>query len=209
MRSAPEIKVCGIGDAAFARRAEMLGVDYLGFIFAAGSPRRISPERAASIVAELSGRAKIAGVFTDAPVDAILDAARRVPLDVVQLHGSGYGTDDVARLKSAGLEVWRLNGLCGADALLLDGASADGRVGGTGQRADWRRASELAAAGVRVVLAGGISAENVCEAAATGCAVVDVNSSLETSPGVKSAALLDAFFAAAAPLPQGGASGRP
>lgn len=209
MRRAPEIKVCGIGDAAFARRAETLGVDYLGFIFAAGSPRRISPERAASIVAELSGRAKIAGVFTDAPIDAILDAARRVPLDVVQLHGSGYGADDVARLKSAGLEVWRLNGLCGADALLLDGASADGRSGGTGQRADWRRASELAAAGVRVVLAGGISAENVREAAATGCAVVDVNSSLETSPGVKSAALLNAFFAAAAPLPQGGASGCP
>ena len=195
MRSAPKIKVCGIGDAAFARRAEMLGVDYLGFIFAAGSPRRISPERAASIVAELSGRARIVGVFTDSPVDGILDVAGRVPLDVVQLHGAGYGADDVARLKSAGLEVWRMNGLCGADALLLDGTSSDGRSGGTGLRADWRRASELAATGVRVVLAGGISAENVRDAAATGCAVIDVNSSLETSPGVKSISLLDAFFA--------------
>ena len=63
-------------------------------------------------------------------------------------------------------------------------------------RADWNRARALASSGVRVVLAGGISAENIRDAAATGCAVLDVNSSLEVRPGVKSIALLEALFAA-------------
>lgn len=197
----PKIKVCGITDAAFARHAEALGVDYLGFIFAEGSPRRISPETAAGIVRALDGRARCVGVFTAKPVDEIRAVAARVPLDVVQLHSTDYAAADVARLKADGLEVWQLfrdeawSDLPAADAVLLDGV-ADGRCGGTGQRADWSRAEQLAATGVRVVLAGGISAENIRSAAATGCAVLDANSSLETSPGVKSIARLERLIAA-------------
>ena len=189
----PQIKICGIRDSAVARRAEELGADYLGFIFAARSPRRISPETAAAIAATLSGRAKRVGVFTDATVDEMLAIAARVPLDVAQLHSARYGAEDVASLRAAGLEVWRLNEPCGADAVLLDGA-AGGRCGGTGARADWSRAAELSAAGVRVVLAGGISAENAAAAAETGCAILDVNSSLETRPGMKSLESLERFM---------------
>ena len=189
----PAIKICGINDVAFARRAEALGADYLGFIFAEGSPRRVTPAQAAEIAEALCRKARKVGVFTRTPVGEILEIARHVPLDVVQLHSSDYDADDIQRLKANGLEVWRLHDAYGADAVLLDGV-ADGRCGGTGQRADWPQATELAAAGVRVVLAGGISAENVVAAAATGCAVLDVNSSLETSPGVKSIARLEAFM---------------
>lgn len=191
----PKIKVCGINDAAFAQRAETLGVDYLGFIFAEGSPRRVSPAQAVAITASLKGRARRVGVFTKAPTEEILEIARRVPLDVVQLHSANYGADDVAQLKAGGLEVWRLNELCGADAVLLDGA-AGGRCGGTGQRADWQRAAELSASGVRVVLAGGISEKNAAAAATTGCAILDVNSSLETAPGVKLVTHLESFMSA-------------
>ena len=197
----PEIKVCGITDAAFARHAETLGVNYLGFIFAEGSPRRVSPETAAEIVRALDGRARRVGVFTLTPIEEILAIAARVPLDIVQLHSTDYIDADVARLKANGLEVWQLlrgearSDLPAADAVLLDGI-ADGRCGGTGQRADWSRAEQLAATGVRVVLAGGISAENIRAAAATGCAVLDANSSLETSPGVKSIARLERLMAA-------------
>ena len=195
MKHTPKIKVCGINDAAFAQRAEALGADYLGFIFAEGSPRRVSLEQVVTIAVGLSGRAKRVGVFATTPADEILEIARSVPLDVVQLHSVRYGADDVGRLKANGLEVWRLHVSCGADAVLLDGA-AGGRCGGTGQLADWRRAAELAAAGVRVVLAGGISAANALAAAKTGCAVLDVNSSLEIAPGVKSIARLEAFMSA-------------
>ena len=190
----PKVKICGISDAAVAQRAEALGAGYLGFIFAARSPRRVTPAQAAAITAMLSGRAKRVGVFTDAAVPEILAIAACVPLDVVQLHSLDYGSDEIQRLKAAGLEVWRLNELCGADAVLLDG-EAGGRCGGTGQRADWRRAAELAASGVRVVLAGGVSAANAAAAAATGCAILDVNSSLETAPGKKSISRLEAFMA--------------
>ena len=199
----PKIKICGIKEAAFARRAEELGVDYLGFIFAERSPRRVSPGKAEEIAAALSGKALKVGVFTATPTHEILEIARCVPLDVVQLHSSDYGADEIQRLKATGLEVWRLYGApsdleYGADGILLDGKDpvrSDGseglaggveRTGGTGRLADWTLAAELAAAGVRVVLAGGISAANAARAATTGCAVLDVNSSLETAPGMKS-----------------------
>lgn len=219
--SFPKIKICGVNSLPFAKRAEDLGADYLGFIFAERSPRRVSPKIAAEMVASLRGNAKTVGVFTETSVSEIIDVVRDVRLDVAQLHSEDYGADEIQKLHGAGLEVWQLGGrdaprLCAArggcvggaarqgaeaecrpDAVLLDGRTAAGS-GGTGALADWRMATELADAGIRVVLAGGISAENAVAAARTGCAVLDVNSSLETSPAVKSERLLERFFAAIA-----------
>ena len=221
--SFPKIKVCGVNSLPFAKRAEELGADYLGFIFAEGSPRRVSPKVAAEMASALHGTAKTVGVFTETPVAKIIGIAGDVSFDVVQLHNEDYGADEIRQLHRAGLEVWRLGGrnasrLCAAqrrcdgdavgrgmeaecrpDAVLLDGRTAAGS-GGTGTLADWRMATALADAGVRVVLAGGISADNAVEAALTGCAVLDVNSSLETSPAVKSEKLLERFFAAITPF---------
>ena len=193
-----QVKVCGIRDASIAHLAESLGADYLGFIFAEGSPRRVTVGEAAAIAAVLAGRAKLVGVFTTTPLQDIIAAAALIPLAVAQLHSRHYGVADVTALKLNGLEVWRL--YSGdeaddvADAVLFDGSS-EGRCGGTGVRADWKRAAQLAASGRRVVLAGGISSKNAAAAAATGCAVLDVNSSLETSPGVKSPHSIREFFA--------------
>lgn len=199
----PGIKVCGITSAAFAAEAARRGVDYLGVIFAEGSPRRVSTETAAEIAASArnavaqTGCPKIVGVFTNRSAEDIAEIARRVPLDIVQLHNSDYGANEISRLHSEGLEVWRLasgeGGFAGEDAVLLDG-SAGGRSGGTGTLADWSRVGELKRAGRRVVLAGGISTANVVAAAATGADVIDVNSSLETSPGCKDSALLSTFL---------------
>ena len=229
MAGFPKLKICGVRDGTFARRAEELGVDYLGFIFAEKSPRYVTPEAAASIAATLgrarcpdfakamtgkpqraaSAAVKLVGVFTTSTIDEILEIARKIPLDVVQLHSREYGADEISRLKAAGLEVWQLAAKEGAanvadfvnpregavvpDAVLLDGWAGT-LCGGTGQRADWEFASELASVGVRVVLAGGLSSANIGAAAATGCAVLDVNSSLEESPGVKSIVLLEELF---------------
>ena len=165
----------------------------------------MAPDAAAAIAAML-GRAKHVGVFTTSKIDEILDIARKIPLDVVQLHSREYVADEISRLKAAGLEVWKLGAKDGAanvaefvnpregavvpDAVLLDGWAGT-LCGGTGRRADWEFASELASVGVRVVLAGGLSSANIGAAAATGCAVLDVNSSIEESPGVKTLALLE------------------
>lgn len=194
-----QIKICGINDAAFALAA-CARADYLGFIFASRSPRRVDISQAEAIartVRARSSQVKFAGVFTEGPIASIATIARRVPLEVVQLHGD-FTAADVATLQSAGLEVWRLDTdgePRGEDALLLDG-SVGGVSGGTGKSADWSRASRLAAAGRRIVLAGGIGAGNLAAAARTGAAVLDINSSLETSPGQKSPALLGQLFAA-------------
>ncbi len=227
MAGFPKLKICGVRDGAFARRAEELGVDYLGFIFAEKSPRYVTPDAAAAIAATLdrargpvfakatTGKpqraepVRLVGVFTTSAIDEIMEISRKIPLDVVQLHSRDYGADEILRLKAAGLEVWQLGakedkakvadfvnsreGAVVPDAVLLDGW-AGALCGGTGRRADWEFASELALAGVRVVLAGGLSSANIGGAAATGCAVLDVNSSLEESPGVKSIALLEELF---------------
>lgn len=216
----PKIKICGINDQHFAKQAESFGADYLGFIFAEGSPRRVSPETAAQIASALSGFARRVGVFTKSAIPEILEIASVASLDVIQLHSADYGADEIRKLHMAGFEVWQLYGQnttmpmhamirdggnlddrrmnaeceeCLPDAILLDGVSG-GATGGTGTLADWRLAKSMAASGIRVVLAGGISVDNAVEAAKTGCAVLDVNSSLETSKAVKSTALLERFF---------------
>ena len=188
-----KLKVCGINNAEFAVHAAKLGVDYLGLIFAEKSPRRVTVEQAREIVAAASGP-KFVGVFTTQPPDEIERTASSLGLNTVQLHGN-YDDSAVSALKNAGFEVWALEGSpasASADAVLVDGRDGE-RCGGTGRVADWSVVHALKAARRRVVLAGGISALNVRQAAATGADVIDVNSSLETAPGVKCAGLLNAF----------------
>ena len=206
----PRLKVCGITDAAFAVEAARRGIDYLGLIFAARSPRRVTVERAYEIVAAVRGvqtettttqMPQFVGVFVEHGVEDIANIAKAVHLDVIQLHGN-YGAEAVAALKEKGFEVWRL---CGnlddtvaqerdpSDAVLLDGCKGT-QCGGTGVRADWSLVAPLKRAGMRVVLAGGISAANIADAVATGADILDINSSIETSPGVKSLVLLDGLL---------------
>ena len=194
------LKICGITDPAFARAAAAAGVDYLGFIFASGSPRGIEPARAAEIIASVRRGAspKMVGVFTLRPVADVLRVADEVGFDVVQLHGR-FSATDVAAVKASGREVWLLDDggnpdTTAADGILIDGVKGN-QLGGTGERSDWARVSVVQAAGKKVILAGGLSAENIADAYATGADVLDVNSSLETSPGVKSVDRLAKLFA--------------
>ena len=192
----PMIKVCGVTDPAFAEAAARRGIDCLGVIFAAASPRYVSVAKARQIAAAArmarpESSQRIVGVFVDGSAAEVADTAAAVPLDVVQLHGD-FDDATVALLKESGLEVWRLwGGESGEeDAVLLDGRDG-GKTGGTGRLADWTLVGELKKMSLRVVLAGGLSAENATEAAATGADVLDFNSSLESSPGVKSLVKLD------------------
>ena len=133
-------------------------------------------------------------MFVEQTAREIAALADAVPLDVVQLHGA-YAASDVAALKAKGLEVWRLydGADAHADATLLDGQVGK-RRGGTGTLADWSLVAELKRRGRKVVLAGGLSSANIAAAAATGADILDVNSSLETAPGVKSIERLDALL---------------
>ena len=194
-----KIKVCGINDAVFAAEAARLGVDYLGFIFEPSSPRFVTPEKARSICSSLEQRHEaidssaslrlcvenkpvLVGVFVRETPAEIIATMRRVGLDVVQLHRRATG-EDVAALKAAGYEVWTLAGGAEGDGVLFDSSHGDGE-------------RELRRGAYRTILAGGVSAGNVAMAVATGPDVLDVNSSLETAPGIKSAARLEDFMRA-------------
>ena len=197
----PALKVCGVADCASARSAALAGADFVGVIFAPESPRRATPELARRVAAAArgAGRAappRIVCVFTGGTAAEIAAAARAVPADVVQLHWR-CPEETVRAVKAAGFETWLLDAPpdSAADAVLLDGRDG-ARSGGTGRTADWERARAEKRAGRRVVLAGGLSAGNIRAAAATGADVLDVNSGVETAPGVKSPRLLEETVAA-------------
>lgn len=175
-----KIKVCGVNDAAFAQAAERLGADYLGLIFAAGSPRQVTPQLAREILSGLSGKAVPVGVFTTTDVRDIAALAQDLGLRVIQLHRRATASD-VAALKAQGLAVWTLAGGADADAMLFDSSHGDGET--ALRKGPWR-----------TILAGGISVDNIREALASGADVVDVSGSLESAKGVKSIAKLEAFM---------------
>ena len=175
----PRLKVCGVRDAVFAAAAASLGADYLGFIFAEESPRRVTPEDAAAVSASLGTGVRRVGVFVRETPEEAVEVMRRARLDIVQLHRRASSAD-VAALHGAGYEVWTLAGGAPGDAVLFDSSHGDGET-------------ELRRGPWRTVFAGGVSAENIGDVLALGPDVVDVSGSLEIEPGRKDVALLEKF----------------
>lgn len=176
----PRLKICGVNNAAFAVEAERLGADYLGFIFAPRSPRYVTPQEAANIVAQLSGRAQRVGVFVEQTTDEILSVVRTACLDLVQLHRRAT-PQDVASLRAAGFTVWTLAGGAAGDGVLFDSSHGDGDT--RFRHGPWTS-----------ILAGGISSANLAGALACSPDVIDVSGSLESPCGVKSISLLQDFM---------------
>jgi phosphoribosylanthranilate isomerase len=184
------LKICGITRFEDARHAIEHGATALGFVFWPRSPRYIEPARAADIIAGLPSSVTAVGVFVNESTDDLRTMAGVAGVRVVQLHGDeppAYGT-------AVGLPIFRSMTLDDAIAaidswpaetmLLLDAADRE-RRGGTGQRVDWRRAAEIARLR-RVVLAGGLTPDNVAAAiASVSPCGVDVSSGVEAAPGIK------------------------
>lgn len=206
---ATDIKICGLTRSIDAEYADAAGVEYLGVIFA-GGPRERTALQARDT---LSGRrARKVGVFADQSEAVIAAHVETVGLQVVQLH-AGTDAERVERVRAAtGVEVWAvirtadgtlpdgLDALCEAsDALLID-AHVPGRLGGSGVRVPWDRLGESLDAldyHPRIVLAGGLTPENVTEAVRqVRPYAVDVSSGVELSKGVKDASKIANFIEA-------------
>ena len=205
-----EVKICGLTRAVDAEYADAAGASYLGVIFA-GGPRQRLPQQARETLA--GRRARKVGVFADQSEAEIADIAQEVGLHVIQLHGSCAPGRVQAVRAATGLEVWAVvrtaNGLVPddteaiadeADALVVD-ALVPGTLGGSGVSLPWLELGESLDAmehGHRVVLAGGLTPENVAEAIDyVSPMVVDVSSGVESAPGIKDHARIRAFIAAA------------
>jgi phosphoribosylanthranilate isomerase len=215
------VKICGLTSVEDARAALEAGADLLGFTFYPPSPRYITPERCAEIVRALLGDAtaapdrregahkgrpygdpRLVGLFVNTPADDVAAVLDRCGLDLAQLHGD-ESPDVLHALGGRAFKAFRGNGSeharytaagPGQPAFLVDAAVA-GKFGGTGQTADWDGAAQLAAA-YPLLLAGGLTADNVAAAVARvqpwG---VDVASGVEATPGRKDHAKVKAFVA--------------
>lgn len=201
-----QVKVCGLTTPADAALAHAAGASLGGVVFAAESPRRVDERQAAAIAA---GPLPLVGVFVNEPIERTVELARRLGLAAVQLHGEET-PEQVGAIRTAlppACEVWKSVRVAdrialeptAADRVLLDARHPSLR-GGTGQRFDWRLVQGLAGRD-RFVLAGGLDAGNVREAQRLGCGALDVSSGVESSPGLKDPARLDAFFGALRGLP--------
>ena len=184
------VKVCGITRAEDAAAAVEAGADAIGLNFVDESPRRLRDDRAEQVAAAIPPFVARVGVFANAPADRVRLLAAGLHLDAAQLHGE-ESPEECARLPVPWYKAHRVASdfdpvilaAYGRPIFLLDAAGA--QRGGTGRTFDWRVARRCATYG-RVILAGGLTPENVGEAiAAARPYAVDVNSGVETSPGLK------------------------
>jgi phosphoribosylanthranilate isomerase len=205
-------KICGLAEPGGVAAALAAGADGLGFVFFDRSPRCVSPAQAAALSAPAAGHAWRVGLFVDAPDDAIAAVLAACPLDALQLHGREAPPRVAALRARFGLPVIKALGIGvaedladahalsgAADALLLDAKPPPGadRPGGHALRFDWSLLEGLRL-DVPWLLAGGLTPETVAQAIrATGAPGVDVSSGVESAPGVKDAAKVAAFLAAA------------
>ena len=196
-----ENKVCGLTRAEDARAARDAGALFGGLIFAEKSPRRVSRERAAEIVAG-TPELDFVGVFQNQTPEEIADATRALKLFAVQLHGD-EDANFAAQLREklpAGTQIWKALSADAESAFCVPEATAaafdrfvlDSGRGGTGTVFDWGKIPD--ALKRRSLLAGGISPENAQAAHRIGCLGLDFNSGVEISPGEKSAEKIRAAF---------------
>ena len=190
MTSEPVLKICGMTRVSDALHAVREGATAIGFVFWKGSPRYVDPAVAGEIAAALPSTVTTVGVFVNASVHGIRETARTAGLRMVQLHGD-ESPDYVDQLEQPVMRSVTLDAVVetarawpAGTTLLLD--SADPARRGT-ERAvvDWSRAAQVAR-GQRVVLAGGLTPQNIEEAIMTVRPIgVDVSSGVESAPGVK------------------------
>lgn len=196
----PRVKICGITTPHDARMAEAAGADAIGMIFAPTSKRLVTAARAAEIVAAVGPFVTTVGVFVDADLERVKDLVDELKLDAVQLHGNenaAYAAElrnHTSIVRARAFTAARTPATAAdypADAWLIDAATP-----GSGTTFDWREA-EAWRSHPRLVLAGGLTPDNVAEAiAALRPYAVDVASGVETQPGRKDPTAVRRFVAA-------------
>lgn len=212
------VKVCGVTNEEDALLAVAMGADAVGFVFAP-SRRQVAPQRAAEIVRRLPAEIVTVGVFRDESRERVVETAHRARLRAVQLHGHESPADThwihqrvslIIKAFAAGDPQLDHADEYAADAFLIDSAAP-----GSGEVFDWSLA-EGAPSNRRIILAGGLTPENVADAVRVvrpwG---VDVSTGVEAAPGRKDARKMRAFVEAAkaaeppAPVDHGDREGRP
>ena len=198
------VKICGITSEEDALLAVAMGADALGFVFAP-SPRQVAPTIVADSVKRLPPEILTVGVFRDEAPERVVQIVSQTALIGAQLHGSeppaavkqvAASVRFVIKGFRAGSPAVREATSFGADCILIDAPSP-----GSGELFDWSLAAEVPD-GVRLMLAGGLTPDNVADAVASVQPwAVDVSSGVEAAPGRKDPVKLRAFIANAKSVP--------
>ena len=197
------IKICGLTSAEDAAAAVAAGADALGFVFHSSSPRAVVAEQARDVIATLPPFVSRIGLFVNASPEVIRHTAQVAGLDAIQLHGD-EPPDFCDQFHLPVLKAFRLRTRSSIDSLpnyrtagwLLD-SFVIGMPGGTGARFDWDWAREAGELGRPIIVAGGLTPDNVAEAIL--CArpyAVDVSSGVESTPGRKDRSKMNRFVEA-------------
>lgn len=199
-----KVKICGITNEADAVASAEAGADALGFMFYQGSSRQVTRDQARAIVRELPPFVAKVGVFVNPSVEEVRRTIEECGLDTLQFHG-----DEAPEFcRAFGLKVIKAFRIANAASLsalhaysketwLLDSFVA-GKLGGTGTVLNWDLAAQATGLGRPVILAGGLTPENAAEAVRrVRPFALDVSSGVESAPGKKDAAKVQAFIAAA------------
>jgi phosphoribosylanthranilate isomerase len=201
-----KVKVCGMTSLADAEHAASHGAWAIGLIHHPDSPRFVQPDVAEEIGAALKRRCEIAGVFVNSPLEEVIEAAERENLTLLQFHGEEGPSFCVEARRRTGAKVikaMRINSAAdvkAAEAFRTDFHLFDaywhGVHGGTGKSFDWDLVAKRRSK-VPMILAGGLTAENVARALElVKPYAVDVVSGVEAEPGRKDHAKVEAFLAA-------------
>jgi len=198
-----KIKICGITSLDDALFAIDSGTDYLGLIFEPSSSRYVTKKSAIEIVNKIKSKTKLVGVFVNQSAEEIIFAVKYFGLYAVQLHNN-QSDDFIKSLGNIDAQIWRVvwieseedfqNAIhLKADKILIDSKNSS-QLGGTGEIANWIYAERLARLRT-VVLAGGISPENVCDAInRVNPYALDLNSKLESKKGKKDSNKIKKLF---------------
>ena len=206
------VKICGLTRVDEAVACASLGADWIGLNFHPGSARYVAPDEARAIALALPGRATAVGIFVDRPAAEVAMLAARAGIGVVQLHGD-EPPEDLPELGSLQVvRAFRLERAAGwsrvalylaraealgrlPDAVLID-AQVPGQPGGTGVMIADEVLDSMPPL-PRLILAGGLTPENVAERVGRARPwMVDVASGVESAPGRKDLARVEAFIRA-------------
>jgi len=197
-----KVKICGITNIDDAMAAVEAGADALGFVFAESS-RHVDMDTVSSILRELPPFINTVGVFANQSMDEILTALD-FGIHYVQIHGEpSTPSRGLARHMIRGIRVGCAedihllssdDSISSCTALLLD-AHVEGMMGGTGRTFDWDLAVQAKSLGKPIILAGGLTPDNVEEAVRkVQPYAVDVSTGVEISPGRKDHAKIKEFI---------------
>ena len=195
------VKICGITRPEQARAAAGAGADAIGLMFYEPSPRFVTRARAAAVCAVLPPLVSIVGVFVNPEPREVEAVVEGLPVDLLQFHGeeppelcAGTGRPYVkaVRVRTRDDIVEAAARYADARALLLD-AHHDALWGGTGRRFDWNVVP--GDAGHPIILAGGLTPENVADAIRfVRPFAVDVSGGVESAPGEKDPESMERFM---------------